>query len=78
MAIIALEQVFEKQNFQVQAVLYGCEISTGEIGFELGIRQRNSIGNDYRYIVVDPRKPDKFETGALPKWQRKMIKVHKH
>ena len=31
-AIIALEQVFEKQNFQVQAVLYGCEISTGEIG----------------------------------------------
>ena len=61
-----------------KTIIYDVAGGKGEIGFELGIRQRNSIGNDYRYIVVDPRKPDKFETGALPKWQRKMIKVHKY
>ena len=47
----------------------------GEISFELMFRQKNVVGRNINCIVVDPRNPNKYKSGALPRWQKKIIKV---
>ena len=47
----------------------------GEISFELIFRQQNVLGRNIHCIVVDPRNPNKYKSGALPRWQKKIIKV---
>ena len=64
-----------KNGLESKPVIYDVAGGKGEIAFELTLRQKDSFNNDLQCIIVDPRKPNKFETGALPKWQKKMIKV---
>ena len=58
-----------------KTVIYDVAGGKGEIAFELCIRQKEMLSNNLQCIIIDPRKPNKFETGALPRWQKKMIKV---
>ena len=60
---------------QSKTVIYDVAGGKGEVAFELCIRQKDKIGHNFNCIIVDPRKPNKYESGALPKWQKKMIKV---
>ena len=58
-----------------KTVIYDVAGGKGEIAFELCVRQRNLLNQTVSCVIVDPRKPNKFETGAVPRWQRKLIKV---
>ena len=58
-----------------KTVIYDVAGGKGEIAFELCIRQKQMLTDDLKCIIIDPRNPNKFEAGALPRWQKKMIKV---
>ena len=58
-----------------KTIIYDVAGGKGEIAFELCVRQRNLLNHKISCVIVDPRKPNKFETGAVPRWQRKLIKV---
>ena len=64
-----------KLTASTKTVIYDVAGGKGEIAFELCIRQKEMLTEDLQCIIIDPRKPNKFETGALPRWQKKMIKV---
>ena len=59
-----------------KTVIYDIAGGKGEISFELCIRQKEMFSDDLQCIIIDPRNPNKFEAGALPRWQKKMIKVN--
>ena len=56
-------------------VIYDVAGGKGEVGFELLVRQRKSVKTNIKCFVVDPRKPEKYQTGVIPRWQRKILKV---
>ena len=58
-----------------KTVIYDVAGGKGEISFELCIRQKELLFGEVQCIIIDPRNPNKFEAGALPRWQKKMIKV---
>ena len=66
-----------KGNLKTEAVvIYDVAGGKGEVAFELCFRQRNNIGcKPPRCIIIDPRKPEKYEKGALPKWKKRMMRV---
>ena len=65
----------DQMQLQTKTVIYDVAGGKGEVAFELCVRQRKRIGHNFHCIIVDPRKPNKYESGALPKWQKTMIKV---
>ena len=64
-------------NFKDERDLYVYDVAggKGEISFELIFRQKNVVGRNIHCIIVDPRNPNKYKSGALPRWQKKIIKV---
>ena len=58
-----------------KTVIYDVAGGKGEIAFELCVRQKHLFDPNINCTIVDPRKPNKFDTGAVPRWQRKLIKV---
>ena len=74
-----LLQKFLKVNDEVNnpkiTTIYDIAGGKGEIAFELCVRQKHLLDHHVNCIIVDPRKPNKFETGSVPRWQRKLIKV---
>ena len=74
-----LLQKFLKVNDEVNnpkiTTIYDIAGGKGEIAFELCVRQKHLLNHHVNCIIVDPRKPNKFETGSVPRWQRKLIKV---
>ena len=64
-------------NFSSKTItIYDVAGGKGEIAFELCIKQKQLLTQHIKYIIIDPRKPNKYETATVPKWQRKIIKVH--
>ena len=61
----------DEQNLCVYDIAGG----KGEVSFELIFRQKNVEGRNIHCIIVDPRNPNKYKSGALPRWQKKIIKV---
>ena len=70
---------FFKQNIHFKdernLCVYDIAGGKGEISFELIFRQKNVVGRNIHCIIVDPRNPNKYKSGALPRWQKKIIKV---
>ena len=70
---------FFQQNVQFKdernLCVYDIAGGKGEISFELIFRQKNVVGRNIHCIIVDPRNPNKYKSGALPRWQKKIIKV---
>ena len=70
---------FFKQNVNFQdernLCVYDIAGGKGEISFELIFRQKNIVERNIHCTIVDPRNPNKYTTGALPRWQKKIIKV---
>ena len=62
-------------GLKTKMVVYDVAGGKGEVTFELNVRHRDGINRNCHFVIVDLRKPEKFESGALPRWQRKMIKV---